>query len=324
MSKTVVRGLLCFSLLFFSGCSLFHSSNAVIKDGPPTEPFDPNKIVEVEPKPEPKAKYGNHSPYEVFGKTYHVMESSQGYQTEGVASWYGTKFQGRHTSSWELYDLYAMTAAHKTLPLPTYVRVTNLENNRSVIVKVNDRGPFHGDRVIDLSYSAAYRLGYADKGTARVKISVIEFPQQPNTVLANQSTTVEAPSSETSTPELEALTPADDSPSVTNDLATTMQSRLTLTNPNSPVQLYVQAGAFKILATAQTLKNSLAEITNLPIIITDTDHSAPPTKVTDSNADNGDPIHRVRIGPLGNEEQAQLLAEVIRDQEIASPLLVWR
>ena len=298
MSKTVVRGFLCFSLLFFSGCSLFHSSSTVIKDGPPTEPFDPNKIVEVEPKLEPKAKYGNHSPYEVFGKTYHVMESSEGYQTEGIASWYGTKFQGRHTSSWELYDLYAMTAAHKTLPLPTYVRVTNLENNRSVIVKVNDRGPFHGDRVIDLSYAAAYRLGYADKGTARVKISVIEFPQQPNTVLANQSTTVEAPSSEISTPQPEALTTAGDNLSTTNDLATTndlettMQSRLTLTNSNSPVQLYVQAGAFKILATAQTLKNSLAEITNLPIIITDTDHSTPPTSVTDLNTASGEWNHR--------------------------------
>ena len=101
---------------------------------------------------EPKSRYGNPESYVVFGKRYYVKDSSKGYVETGIASWYGTKFHGRRTSSGETYDMYAMTAAHKTLPLPTYVEVTNLNNGRSIIVKVNDRGRFHEIRIIDLSY----------------------------------------------------------------------------------------------------------------------------------------------------------------------------
>jgi rare lipoprotein A len=103
------------------------------------------------------------------------MPSASGYRQEGVASWYGTKFHGELTSNGERYDLYAMSAAHKTLPIPSYVRVTNLGNGREVIVRVNDRGPFHGDRIIDLSYAAALKLGYQQQGTARVRIEAISF-----------------------------------------------------------------------------------------------------------------------------------------------------
>ncbi len=127
------------------------------------------------PRPEPLSRYGNGPVYEVLGKTYKVMESSSGYRQRGVASWYGTKFHGRLTSSREVYDMYAMTAAHKTLPLPTWVEVRNLRNNRSIVVRVNDRGPFVHNRIIDLSYAAALELDMVNDGTSLVEVRAIDF-----------------------------------------------------------------------------------------------------------------------------------------------------
>ena len=115
-------------------------------------------------------------PYEVLGKRYTPMLDETGYKEEGIASWYGRKFHGYHTSNGEIYDMFAMTAAHKTLPLPSFVRVTNTQNGKSVIVRVNDRGPFHDDRIIDLSYAAAYKLGYYKHGTAKVKLEAVTLP----------------------------------------------------------------------------------------------------------------------------------------------------
>jgi rare lipoprotein A len=127
------------------------------------------------PREEPRSRYGNGPVYEVFGESYRVMDSSYGYRERGVASWYGKKFHGRLTSSREPYDMYEMTAAHKTLPLPTYVRVTNLKNGRSIVVRVNDRGPFVHNRIIDLSYSAAMKLDMVRDGTSLVEVEAISF-----------------------------------------------------------------------------------------------------------------------------------------------------
>lgn len=127
------------------------------------------------PKPEAQSRYGNGPTYEVLGKRYAVMPSGAGYSERGVASWYGQKFHGRMTSNQEKYDMYAMTAAHKTLPLPTYVRVRNLQNNKSTVVRVNDRGPFVHNRIIDLSYSAAMKLDMVQDGTSLVEITAITF-----------------------------------------------------------------------------------------------------------------------------------------------------
>ncbi len=125
-----------------------------------------------------RSKTGNPSSYVVFGKRYYVLDSAHGFVQRGVASWYGKKFHGRKTSSGEIYNMHAMTAAHKTLPLPSYVRVKNLTNGRSVVVKVNDRGPFVGDRIIDLSYAAATKLGVTGPGTAQVEVSVVNSASQ--------------------------------------------------------------------------------------------------------------------------------------------------
>lgn len=148
-----------------------------VSDGPPAHgQFDPSRIQYPVPRPEPRSPYGNHSPYQVLGVTYEVLPSARGYQEVGIASWYGTKFHGRATSSGEPYDMYQLTAAHRTLPLPTYAEVRHLENGRSIIVRINDRGPFHPDRIIDLSWAAAVKLGIDQAGTGPVEVTAITFP----------------------------------------------------------------------------------------------------------------------------------------------------
>ena len=142
-------------------------------DGPSNRDIRASDVHDAVPKNEPLARYGNHSPYTVRGKTYKVLPSSKGYQERGMASWYGRKFHGRRTSSGELFDMHLATAAHKSLPLPSYVEVKNLDNGRKMIVKVNDRGPFHEGRIIDLSYAAAVKLGVDKTGTARVDVRAI-------------------------------------------------------------------------------------------------------------------------------------------------------
>lgn len=151
--------------------SRYRDTHDSTPDGPPP---DLSKLPEPVPKVEPLALYGNKSPYTVLGQSYRVLPSARGYVERGIASFYGNKFHGYKTSSLEDYDMYAYSAASKTLPLPSYARVTNLENGKSVIVRVNDRGPFHDNRVIDLSYVAAVKIGVWPKGTGLVEVRGID------------------------------------------------------------------------------------------------------------------------------------------------------
>lgn len=139
--------------------------------------IDPKKIKPWVPKSEPLSRYGNHSPYRVHGKVYQVQAQTSGYTETGQASWYGKKFHGRQTSNQEVFDMYKLTAAHKTLPLPSYAEITNLKNNKKVLVRVNDRGPFVGERIIDLSYAAAKALDFVNDGVADVHIRVVNSPK---------------------------------------------------------------------------------------------------------------------------------------------------
>ncbi len=174
-----VKTIVCFVLpiLVLIGCS--SSRYAMRHDRAPRQDINANKIPDAVPRAEPRSKYGNPESYVVRGRRYHVMKTAQGFRQRGIASWYGSKFHGHRTSSGEAYNMYAMTAAHKSLPLPSYVRVTNVENHRSVIVRVNDRGPFHENRIIDLSYAAAKKLGITATGTGKVEITYIDPRQQP-------------------------------------------------------------------------------------------------------------------------------------------------
>ena len=158
------------SLAILAGCT--GTKPSAVDYEPP--PVSPAAVIEAVPSADPVSRMGNKSPYNVFGKQYTVMSSAKGYSEEGIASWYGMKFQGRLTSNGEVFDVYKATAAHKSLPLPSFARVTNLENNASMIVRVNDRGPFVDDRLIDVSYGVAVRLGFAEQGTTRVRVEHID------------------------------------------------------------------------------------------------------------------------------------------------------
>jgi len=160
--RLIILPILCLPLL-----------NCVSSGDSAPDDFKRNDTPDAIPANEPLSRYGNMPSYTVRGKTYHVLKSSDGFTQEGIASWYGTKFHGRKTSSGEPYNMYAMTAAHKTLPLPTYVEVTHKGNGRKIILKVNDRGPFHEGRIIDLSYAAARKLGISATGTGPVSLRVI-------------------------------------------------------------------------------------------------------------------------------------------------------
>ncbi|WP_299786727.1 septal ring lytic transglycosylase RlpA family protein [uncultured Shewanella sp.] len=171
---------LCISACSSSGGGRYDMAD----DKAPSNAPDVTKVEDAHPRYEPYSRGGNKKNYTVLGKTYQVMDTGKGYQATGIASWYGSKFHGHLTSNGETYDMYSMSAAHKTLPLPSYVRVTNLDNSKQVIVRVNDRGPFHEGRIIDLSYAAAHRLDVLKTGTAKVKIEVIYIDNPESVALA--------------------------------------------------------------------------------------------------------------------------------------------
>jgi len=166
--------LVAFALAAFVGCTLQPRHIGDTGDDGPGGPLpgNPDRIADARPRSEP-LNPGANSPYSVLGRKYVPYQSLTPYRQRGIASWYGRKFHGKRTSSGERYDMYAMTAAHTILPIPSYARVTNLSNGRSVVVRVNDRGPFHSDRIIDLSYAAAYKLGYVNAGSTHVEVEAI-------------------------------------------------------------------------------------------------------------------------------------------------------
>lgn len=192
--KNVTSGLKLSSislfLLLLAGCATTHPSTGMYhtsQDGAPQINVDVSKIPDAVPKVEPLSKYGNPPCYVVDGEKYTVLKTAEGYDQTGIASWYGTKFYKQYTSNREIYNPLDMTAASKVLPLPTYVQVTNLENGNKIIVRVNDRGPFKENRIIDLSYVAAKKLGVTPKGTALVEVKAID-PCNPQATLAAPTT----------------------------------------------------------------------------------------------------------------------------------------
>ncbi len=279
-------GLLLLTFLL-TACGSSPRSTEIVDAAPPN-PIDVSTIPDAVPKPEPITIAGNKSPYTVFNKTYTVMPDSLGYQTRGTASWYGTKFHGRKTSNGETYSIYRMTAAHKTLPIPSYVRVTNLENNRQVIVRVNDRGPFHGDRVIDLSYAAAVKLGYADKGTARVEIEAIDTRGQ---LVASKSEPIPT-STETKTETKTEVKNENDS------------------LPPKHRSHYLQAGAFQTEQAALSLQQRLQGFTKERVFV--------------ERPDTEQSYYRVRIGPLASLIVAQQLRESLQSANLAVPNLLYQ
>lgn len=182
MTRFTLKSIIALFALALVGCSstpTYDRETAggrykVRKDFAPDNPPDVSNVADAIPVDIPYSRGGNRSTYEVWGKSYNVLPSHIGYRAEGIASWYGLKFHGHKTSNGEIYDIYKMSAAHKSLPIPSFAKVTNLDNGKSVVVRVNDRGPFHENRLIDLSYSAAARLEILKQGTGRVRVEAID------------------------------------------------------------------------------------------------------------------------------------------------------
>jgi rare lipoprotein A len=274
--------LLAIALLALAACG----GNKVRGDGPPTGSSRiPDLPGDAIPRPEPRSRYGNGPVYEVLGKRYTVMPSSTGYQERGVASWYGKKFHGNLTSNREVYNMYAMTAAHKTLPLPTYVRVRNLANNKSIVVRVNDRGPFVHNRIIDLSYSAALKLDMIKDGTGLVEVTAINFDEPSGDRPVRRSDPSAPPAS------------------VGGGLPATENRE------QAPSQIYVQVGAFGDRANAERRLGalSLAGIKDAFIHEERTPERS---------------LYRVRIGPVADVVQYDVLVEELEGIGITDPYLI--
>jgi len=301
--------LLCATSLLVACSTTQHSKKSSksrysqAQDSAPAHAVDVADVKDAIPRVEPKSRYGNPVSYKVFGKRYHTLASSKGYHDRGIASWYGTKFHGHRTSSGEPYDMYQMSAAHKTLPLPTYARVTNLDNGNSVIVKINDRGPFHDNRIIDLSYAAAARLDILGKGTGLVEVQAID-PRAYNPKAAKQA----KPSVPVSKPKIAATQAVNGSKTEIAAMQAVNVSEAQ--QPEQGLSLYLQVGAFLSRGNAERLKTRLSS-TELPGNL----------QISEGKS-NRKPIYRVRIGPLANVETADKLTQFLVDQGIESPRVV--
>jgi rare lipoprotein A len=254
------------------------------------EPLDVSKIKPVIPRVEPRTGAGNKSPYTIDGHVYNVLKSEAGYTEVGVASWYGRKFQGFLTANGEKYDMFQLSAAHTTLPIPSYAKVTNLDNGKTVVVRINDRGPFHPGRIIDMSYAAAVSLGYAGSGTARVKVEAV-LPDG-----ARQSSRAPAPV-ETSQPV--------NQPVAIENLAKERQMIESGRGAD-----YLQIGAFSSEKSAQALQTRLQAMTRMPIVI------------SNEAAANGARLFKVRVGPLADDVQVQALQDALTAAKLGTPFKV--
>jgi len=273
--------VLLLSLLVLQGCSLLRRGPETTPKPPagvPKPPRDLASIPDAVPRAEPRSRYGNPETYEVFGKKYRVMKSARGHVERGLASWYGPGFHAERTSSGEPYNMYSMTAAHKTLPIPSYVRVTHLGNGRSVVVRVNDRGPFVGNRIIDLSYTAAYKLGMIGSGTAPVEIRVL----QPGDSSSARTTAAAPPAAPAATP------------------ASTPTSAPSLDTPSLGISSrFLQTGSFGSRTNAEAMTRRLAQSGIRNAVIRE--------------ARIGERVvYRVQVGPLDNAVEADDMIERLR------------
>jgi rare lipoprotein A len=258
-------------------------------DGPPeTIPDNLAQIPDAVPRDEPLHKYANR-PYTVFGQTYTPILSPEPTKERGMASWYGRKFHGQKTSSGEIYDMFAMTAAHKTLPIPSYARVTNVKTGQSVVVRINDRGPFHSNRIIDLSYAAAARIGVASAGSGLVDVERILPGEAGAVFVAAAAPPVGLPSPPPPPPAARVETPI-----VASEGAA----------------LWLQLGAFSSIDSAESFRDHVGR--ELPWVL------------EPINIASRDGLHRVRLGPYRNNEEATAIADKVRRSLGIAPVVTNR
>lgn len=282
-----------------AGCST-PSRYSMDTDAAPDTELDVSELPDPIPVYEPKSRGGNKPSYEVWGKTYYVLPTAEGYKERGGASWYGAKFHGHKTSNGETYNMYEMSAAHKSLPLPTYAKVTNLDNGRSVIVRINDRGPFHEGRIIDLSYAAAKKLGYYSSGIANVEVEAITVAKHSS----GSSSTVAAPKLSDQRPE-----------PTSNDGV--VQNRTLAAGYG----YYVQVGAFSTQSAALQLKQRVDAETKESVYATT---SAVSSSNVRTASDSEKVFHRVRLGPFYDLRQAEQLLKQLTASKVGAPMIITR
>jgi rare lipoprotein A len=252
--------------------------------------------LDAEPKVEPYSVAGSR-PYVVFGKKYIPMTDERPFTQRGIGSWYGKKFHGQRTSSGELYDMYKMTAAHPTLPIPSYARITNVNNGRQVIVRVNDRGPFHSSRIIDLSYTAALKLGYLQKGSSELLLERL-LPVDIEKMAENKKSRVtETVASASSYVNAELATPV------------SLESPIIASAPDSTEGFYLQFGAFGLRANAEATFNRLQnQLTQLPAL-----------EIVQQGA-----LYRLFSGPFSTQGDAFNAVELALNAGLPKPIIVQR
>ena len=286
------------------------------RDGAPWWDVDVSRIPDAVPMPH----YGRFkaNPYTVMGKTYYPIQDGRRYLATGTASWYGTKFHGQATANGEAYDLYGMTAAHKTLPLPSYVRVTNLDNGKTVILRVNDRGPFYSDRIIDLSFAAAKKLGYAESGTARVKVEGIDPHEwwaaqgRPVPMVLAQPKMASQPAAAPAPAVVAQAQPVEQyNPPPTQHAAAVLPVQVDVKKNAMPAAsgLYLQVAAFANPDAAELLKDKLSQTVPAKVFIS-------------SVVRNQQILHRVRLGPVETQAEAQQLQDSVRLANLGEPTMV--
>jgi rare lipoprotein A len=351
--------LVCALFLILIGCSSKTTEvyNRPSKDGHPPSHMIPkhlDKIPDAVPKVEPLSRYGNRfkknttNTYVALKKKYAVMPSSRGYKARGQASWYGTKFQGKKTSSGEPYDMFAMTAAHRTLPLPTYAKVTNVDTGKSIIVKVNDRGPFHNNRLIDLSYVAAHKLGIVGHGTGRVEVESIDprdhhgrvknsKGRSKNRLIADADAeknlndmTIQASNKMQTRNDTQAMVMPEtkktaevkktvETKKIVEIKESAEMKRITGITKSAEVKttadikktgkIFLQLGSFNQKNNAEDLARKLGQLTHEP------------SKIAENNTQVG-AKYRVRIGPFKNREAALALSQKLAKENLPKSIVL--
>jgi rare lipoprotein A len=266
-----------------TGRSPIKSGGYYKDDGPGENPPDLDRIGDAQPRPERLHRFAN-NPYQVFGKDYVPLRTAGPFRERGMASWYGRRYHGQKTSNGEIYDMYGMTAAHPTLPIPSYARVTNAASGRSVVVRINDRGPFLGDRVIDLSYVAAHKLGYVQSGSTLVDVESIPTDGRPADAAPVQPTAAFSPA-------VPAVAPL---PASTD----------------SAGGIYLQLGAFSVRDNAETFRAKLNR---------EFEWLAEGMRVDAQGS-----LFRLQLGPYRSQEEARRIAERIQNELNLRPVLTVR
>jgi len=293
--------LLALSALLAAGCATAPKhSPYYADDGPPQSvPGGLDKVPEAVPREEEPNRFANR-PYTVLGRSYVPVLDREPFRERGIASWYGRKFQGQKTASGEAYDMFKMTAAHKTLPIPSYARVTNLANGKSVVVRINDRGPFHSERIIDLSYAAADRIGIAAKGSGMVELERVFGPSA-----AAAAVPLASPAAIASAPAAPAPVPA----TIATPMVEAEPAGLGGPQPVGAT-FWIQLGAFSSAQAAESFRDRAER---------ELDWMHEPIRVVAVGA-----LQRVRLGPYRTRTEAEAIAERARQSLGVAPAIVDR